>query len=271
MNEVDKLIMKLIEEKGGSREDYLNLLNSIAYHESAHTMDPSIKQKGGGPGRGLYQFEEGENAGAITAARRTKKYLEEAGLKVPKWLNNIKDNSLDASKLNKSQQDMLFLGNMRMHPKADFKKVWDGEESVEDFWANYHWAGKAVDRPKRLKSFKDSLANYNPDKIKNINTPPSVTATESIINTVVKPEESDFQADYMPDIIKFSKGGLLPSNNINKTLNSFNVGGLHETNPYGGIPQGTGANGKINTVEQGETSFNMKDGKYIFSNRIIIS
>src|SRR5690606_6723366 len=54
-------------------------------------------------------------------------------------------------------------------------------------------------------------------------------------------------------------------------LNSFNVGGLHSQNPYGGIPQGVGSNGKINTVEQGETSMHIKDiGKFIFSNRVNI-
>jgi len=51
-------------------------------------------------------------------------------------------------------------------------------------------------------------------------------------------------------------------------LNSYNVGGLHETNPYGGIPQGTGSNGKMNTVEQDETSFEIDGQKFIFSNRI---
>ena len=77
MNERDKLIQKLIEEKGGSYDDYLNLLNAVGYHESAHTLDPTIKQIGGGPGRGKYQFEEGTNAGGITAAKRTAKYYKD--------------------------------------------------------------------------------------------------------------------------------------------------------------------------------------------------
>jgi len=51
-------------------------------------------------------------------------------------------------------------------------------------------------------------------------------------------------------------------------VNTFGNGGSHESNPLGGIPMGMGSNGKQNSVEQGETSFNLKDGKYIFSNRI---
>ena len=55
--EKSRIIDELIKEKGGTRKDYENLMNQIAYHESAHTMDPTISQIGGGPGRGKYQFE----------------------------------------------------------------------------------------------------------------------------------------------------------------------------------------------------------------------
>jgi hypothetical protein len=61
-----------------------------------------------------------------------------------------------------------------------------------------------------------------------------------------------------------TKGSMFTSNDFT----SFDTGGLHEQNPYGGIPQGTGENGKMNTVEEGETSFKTKQGKYIFSNRL---
>lgn len=48
-----------------------------------------------------------------------------------------------------------------------------------------------------------------------------------------------------------------------KKLIEFNTGGTHDQNPLGGIPIGVGSNGKLNTVEEGETQF----GDYIFSNR----
>ena len=49
-------------------------------------------------------------------------------------------------------------------------------------------------------------------------------------------------------------------------LTEFNAGGTHEQNPNGGVMQGTGANGKPNLVEQGET----KHKDYIFSDRLTI-
>lgn len=53
----------------------------------------------------------------------------------------------------------------------------------------------------------------------------------------------------------------------NGELNEFNEGGKHEENMFGGIPQGIGANGKLNTVEEGETKFN----GYVFSDTLKIN
>lgn len=259
MNELNKILNELIKEKGGTVEDYRKLLKSIAYHESAHTLDPTIEQQGGGPGRGKYQFEIGKNKGGITAARRTKKYFDSKGIPSPKWLEEaLESESLDATKLPSEAQDVLFLGNMRMHPKADFKNVWDGKESIQDFWSKYHWAGKPKDKAKRLKSFNTSL--------KDLESKPQFTI----------PDNQEFQSSVFesPTFVKntFADGGdlnnYIKSKYKDKNLNSFNTGGLHEQNPYGGIPQGMGSNGKRNTVEQGETSFNLPQGKFIFSDRI---
>lgn len=65
---------------------------------------------------------------------------------------------------------------------------------------------------------------------------------------------------------KFALGGNLQqqTNNNNNMLNEFNEGGSHEQNPLGGIPQGMGQNGQMNTVEEGET----KKDSFIYSDRI---
>ena len=50
----------------------------------------------------------------------------------------------------------------------------------------------------------------------------------------------------------YSNGGF-GDNNMNEIpVTQFGNGGTHEENPLGGIPQGVGANGKQNLVEQGE-------------------
>jgi len=66
-------------------------------------------------------------------------------------------------------------------------------------------------------------------------------------------------------------GGSINSNeDPNSGLVEFEGGGTHEQNSLGGIPQGMGANGKLNTVEAEETKYKFKDGDYVFSNRIKI-
>lgn len=47
----------------------------------------------------------------------------------------------------------------------------------------------------------------------------------------------------------------------------FEGGGTHEQNSLGGIPQGMGSNGKLNTVEEGETKVTINGEEYIFSQR----
>ena len=57
-------------------------------------------------------------------------------------------------------------------------------------------------------------------------------------------------------------------------MTMFNVGGTHEQNPFGGIPQGIGANGKPNLVEEGEVKYKFMDGnkeEYIFPKRYKVS
>lgn len=64
----------------------------------------------------------------------------------------------------------------------------------------------------------------------------------------------------------YAYGGMFNSTAVNE----YNGGGTHEENPLGGIPQGTGPNGKMNTVEEGEVSIKIDSkNKYVFSNRLI--
>lgn len=175
--ELDRLINNLIIEKGGTRKDYRLLMDKIGYHESR--LDPKSQQLGGGPGRGKYQFEVGRFKGGKTAANRASRYFKNKNGKVPKWLERLsKEDSVDASKLSNNQQDILFLTNMIEHPKAEFKDVIDGNKTVEDFWADYHWAGNKKDRPARLESFNTSSKLFDESRVnvpEPVNYPPPVS------------------------------------------------------------------------------------------------
>lgn len=269
MNELDLILDTIIKEKGGSKSSYKNLMDAIAYHESAGTMSSTLKQYGGGPGRGKYQFESGKNKGGITAAKRTKQYLESKNLNIPEWLENISiQDDLDVTSLNSEQQDILFLGNMRMHPKANFKNVWDGKESISEFWANYHWGGNPRDREARINSFNTSHDKYKENNIQKSDKPLPVFSKPEQIKDVTNIKKSKLNTKVLNNpTLKISdlKSFLPTQKAYGGTLNSFNNGGKHETNPHGGIPVGNNS-----TVEEDETSFNTSLGKYIFSHRIKI-
>jgi len=316
--ELDKLINMLIKEKGGTRRQYHLLMDKISNHESKGKID--VAQIGGGPGRGLFQFEIGNNKGAKTAANRLTTYLKAKSKPIPTWLSDInKNKSVDASKLNAAQQKMLFLGNMREHPKANFSKVWDGKESVTDFWQKYHWEGDKKDKIKRRNSFENSLKEFKEPTYDFENVAPPVPYWKKFLpeqsplpqpvaevpstapnnqgyglnldqfdlgaNRMVNqtPEQSEDPNQLTNKRLSAEEMGFMQNSNVaamggyteggeseDGKFNSFNNGGTHEANPHGGIPLGTGSNGKMNTVEEGETSFEFKEGKFIFSNRIKI-
>lgn len=162
---LNSLLTRIAEEKDMKPEQLVRLMNAIAYHETGGKSDPGIVQKGGGPGRGLFQFENSTDGGAIVAVRRLRNYLQDNDMPVPDWVDLLaKNDYVDASELDAEQQGMLFLGYHRYHPKANFANV-KTDQDIEDFWAKYHWAGNAADEKARRKSFQGHFKDFvNQDK-----------------------------------------------------------------------------------------------------------
>ena len=73
-----------------------------------------------------------------------------------------------------------------------------------------------------------------------------------------------FPQSVQQHIISNMRYGGKQFNNGGPLLTEFNEGGSHEENPLGGIPQGIGANGAMNTVEKGEAKYE----DYVYSDRI---
>ena len=62
MNDLYNYVLKHISERYDQSEDNVeDIMNRIAWHESRGVVD--CKQIGGGPGRGLFQFELGVQQG----------------------------------------------------------------------------------------------------------------------------------------------------------------------------------------------------------------
>ena len=137
-------------------ESLENIMDRIGYHESHG--DLNCHQLGGGPGRGLFQFEEGIREGGETAMNRLLRWFKANGRLAPTW-TNIPLNGVDASKLEEKAQKMLFMGNVRYHPTASFKGL--DNEGLPEWWAKYHWAGPESQKEERIASFIESMEYYD--------------------------------------------------------------------------------------------------------------
>ena len=173
MDEIDlsELLQIIIRDKGGSPQQYYDLMDRIAFHETG-PVDASLPDQRMKPdavqyrwneetnkwekatGRGLFMFEshtvedpktgEIKGTGGNMASNYLAQILEKEGIAKPQWLTDIwaGKKSVDASKLTEDQQKMLFLAYHRGHPKSNFSEYISGDLDAANWWSKYHWAGK---------------------------------------------------------------------------------------------------------------------------------
>ena len=132
--------------KGGRGEQYFNMADTIAYHESAHTMDPNMLQipnrkKGATKesmekvgGKGAFQMEA---RSMPTYWRRMKNLSERAGQPLPDWYD---PKITDARKLTFDQQKALHLISMLEHDNTDMSGYSEGTTTTAEQWGR-GWKG----------------------------------------------------------------------------------------------------------------------------------
>lgn len=157
---------ELIKRKGGSREDWEDRFGAVSYHESGRTQDPAQKQIGGGPGRGLYQYEMTRNpesgvrgsGEANSAVNRTVRLMKSMGQNVPQWLTDLQGTDADFTKLSRQQQEIIFIADGLLD-RGDFGQVIGGQRDFVDWWYNYH--NRSGDPAARNKMARDTESYYN--------------------------------------------------------------------------------------------------------------
>ena len=158
------LAMHAAKNQWGMTEDEIStFMRKIEFHESKE--DHTEKQIGGGPGRGIYQYETGANQGGITARNRLARWFKSKMKDIPEWLSqeNMDTEGFDASKLTPEQQNMLFLADKRYHPTASLTP--EATQDVGKWWAKNHWAGGEEGSDiynTRVASFNRDLAHNQP-------------------------------------------------------------------------------------------------------------
>jgi len=137
---------------GENKYDFMQIADTIAQVESGN--NPFAHQKGGGPGRGKYQYEA---ASAQSASNRLRDIASIVGYDNPSW--NTVSNTQDFSKLTDTQQDIMFLADKLASGDVDLGSLASGDTSSKDFWLDSHWSGKDVDRPARGEHWDEIVSD----------------------------------------------------------------------------------------------------------------
>lgn len=133
--EFNNVLKDVMVSEGGTPEQYKKHLNHVAYHESAGTMKPDMKQFNNGPGRGVYQYEP---PSARTAVNRAKLYYEQNKRPLPKFIDELdKQEKIDFSTLSREKQDTMYLLDKYMG-EADFSELMSGKVSEAEWWGKNH-------------------------------------------------------------------------------------------------------------------------------------
>ncbi len=145
MLNLDNTLDYLVKTRGGTRDMWGEAADTVAYHESWHTMNPKMKQAEDGPARGMFQFE---GPAFKTFKNRYKTVANSMGLEVDPAILN----ATSADQLTPEQQYTAFLVNL-IQSRAVLKDFADGKTSVEDLWLQGH---KNVEKAGDRESFRES-------------------------------------------------------------------------------------------------------------------
>lgn len=134
---------------GGTPQHYLALSDTSGYHESGHTMDPEMVQRGSGIAKGAFQIE----ASSIPRLQqRVRQYAQQTGNEVPSWIN-IPNN--DARNLSLDRQRALFLLDMNYSEGTNMRAYAQGKTTSAEQWLQ-GWKRKEAADGKDIERFETS-------------------------------------------------------------------------------------------------------------------
>ena len=141
-------MMNYLHNTGRDTTNVNLVMNAIGQHESKNVTNKH--QDEGGPGRGIFQYEEGSKQGANTAMNRTANFLKnntDKNMKdFPELFDKYKSSdSQDFSKLSKKDQQALFIGD-KIFGGTDRRNAFDNvvkgdkptQEEVFQYWLKNH-------------------------------------------------------------------------------------------------------------------------------------
>lgn len=176
------------------------LLKVLDYIAEVETRNKNIKQIGGGPGMGYYQYEPGA---AKTAINRVKNFYKSHNKEVPAWVSKINTN--DITSLTKEQQQFLALIDLNLKPNFSLSNAIKDKESFIKEWSK-GW--QTSQDPKKEENARQILKNYESSYDKPIVPPDPYQIMKNKMNlqyrgqAIAPTDQINTQNPYNPILIK---------------------------------------------------------------------
>jgi len=167
MSQVLDAIKKIRTNKvGDALEKFADIVSKV------ESNNENVRQKGGGPGRGFYQYEMQAGSkkpqGAKTALNRYYNFLNQNNLTMPEsYARELKSkdfdpNDPDFTKLSRELQTEIFYADKQEDPNFKLADLANGALSYRDAWLKYHWKGPSKDREARIKHYNNEIPQPKP-------------------------------------------------------------------------------------------------------------
>ena len=143
-----KLDSILSSSVDGAIFEFSQFRDLVGSHEGA-SGGYSARQIGGGPGRGMYQFDE---ASAQTAYNRLKTIASDRGYSIPKLTN---EDFKNMDKVSPEIQDLLFTANIAKSPNTSISTILTDKSQ----WDNF-----PVETTEKNPSINSAFWNMFPDE-----------------------------------------------------------------------------------------------------------
>lgn len=170
----EEAMQALIKKNGGTRQQWEQIFDKVAYAEAGPDRIPTQKQVldggGEGPGRGLYQYEvarsadgvKGSNAG-FTALNRARNFYVHQGKTPPAFIKQAqKDGIVEFDKLSPKMQTALFMMD-KLKGKGPTREMLKGDAALAKFLADWHYMNASPEKRAAYEArFLEKMKTYTP-------------------------------------------------------------------------------------------------------------
>tara|TARA_R110000803_G_scaffold11628_4_gene34633 strand:+ start:1772 stop:2425 length:654 start_codon:yes stop_codon:yes gene_type:complete len=152
-------VIDTIRKQRGEQQADMLIIHGSEVSE-LESKGENIPQKGGGPGRGIFQYEltsDGGSGAAKDALVRYKRFYSDEGYggvmpeNYAKELEGVDMKNPDFTKLSPELQTEIFYADKEQKEKFPLDALGTDAFTLEDAWLDQHWVGNGDEKEKNNK------------------------------------------------------------------------------------------------------------------------